>query len=257
MRYSTTNYADTAAIGITGVSGTPVTGASVLLDQRTTRAYFADQDGAQVEITAELRVGGVQAERDVSMVALVGMTGIESVTIRLLYLTSEVASQTVTVAQPVQQNYAVAVFDSVGADEVEITFNAGDGESFSIGYLYIGELSDPLVIANEALSYSVESTDPRNITRAGTPIRSDGYLYMAVDLSIVEETFSTLRARVKYLAEQGYATPRLWYFDGDCFVSGETIYAILDSDSLQLDLRYYRSATEAKALTTMGLRETF
>ena len=258
MRYTTTNYADTADIGITGVAGTPVTGASVLIDKRTTRAYFAEQDGAGgVTITAELQVDGVQAERDVSMVALIGMTAIESVTVTLKYLTAEVDTQTISRSTPVQQNYAVAAFDSVGADEVVIEFDVGDGTQFSVGYLYIGELSEELAIADGALTYAVEATDPRNITRAGTPLRSDGYLFALLDMTIVEETFSTLRDRIVEIAEAGFATPRLWYFDEDCIMTGEAVYGILDSDSLQLDPRYFRKATEAKAVVTLGIRETF
>jgi hypothetical protein len=258
MRYTTTNYADTASIGIAGVSGTPITGAGVLIDQRTTRAYFANQDGASgVTITAELRVGGVQAERDVSLVVLAGMTAITQVTVTLRYLSSDVASRTVTVSAPVQLNYAVAAFDSAGADEVVIEFDVGDTTQFSIGYLYIGELSDELTIADGALNYTVESTDPRNITRAGTPLRSASYLYAAIDMTIVEETFSTLRSRIVGIAEAGFATPRFWYFDEDCIMTGEAVYGILDSDSLQLDPRYFRKNSEAKAVTTLGIRETF
>jgi len=258
MKYSGTNYADTADIGITGVAGTPVTGASVLLDDRTTRAYFADQAGASgVTITVEIKVGGVQAERDVSLVALVGMTAITEVTVTLRYLSSDVDSEVVEVSTPVQQTYAVAAFDSVGADEVVIEFDVGDGTEFSIGYLYIGDLSDEVKIADGALNYSVNSTDPRNITRAGTPLRSAGYLYAEVDFTIVEESFSDLRARVVEFATDGFATPRLWYFDEDCILTGEAIYGILDSDSLQLDPRFYRKGSEARAVTTMGIQEVF
>lgn len=258
MKYTTTNYADTANLGVSGVSGTPVTGASVMLDQRTTRAYFATQDGAGgVTITADLQVGGVQAERDVSLVVLAGMTEIAQATITLRYLTADVATQTVSLSTPVQQNYIVAAFDSVGADEVVVEFDVGDGTEFSIGYIYIGELSDEVTIADGALNYTVESTDPRNITRAGTPLRSDGYLFAALDMTIVEETFSTLRSRVVEIAEDGFATPRFWYFDEDCIMTGEAVYGILDSDSLQLDPRYFRKGNEAKAVTTLGIREVF
>jgi hypothetical protein len=253
MKYSTENYANSADITVIGVVGTPATPVSTMVDKRTTRAYFAEQDGGGgVTITVDLSV-----ERDVSLVALVGITAIESATITLRYLSSDVDSQVVSLSQPVQQTYMVATFDFVGADEVTIAFNVGDGVQWSVGYLYIGDLSEAVKIADGALNYSVVSTDPRNITRAGTPLRSTGYLFAQVDFTIVEETFSDLRTRVVQFASDGFATPRLWYFDEDCIFSGEAIYGILDSDSLQLDPRFFRRGSEAKAVTTLGLVEVF
>lgn len=256
MRYSTTNYAAETTIGVSNVVNETL-GASNMVDTRTTRAYVADQDTASdVVISFDLEVGGTQQERDVDFVALVGTTAIEQVTVTLKYLTSTVATQVVDLQTPIQQNYLVAAFDSVGADEVEISFNVGAGEQFSVGYLYVGELADPLKI--ESLNYSVNSADPRSITRAGTSLTSSTYLFATLSITVSEETFSTLRARAVDLASVGFAVPRLWYFDGtceSCILTGEALYGILDADILQLDPSYFPGG-EAKAQLTLGLRET-
>jgi hypothetical protein len=257
MRYSLINVIDSANVGITGITNA-LTGAFPLSDRRTTRAYAADQDGASgVTITVEpLDGSGSVTTATIALVALVGVTGITSATITLRNASVDQATDTVSVSQPVQQTYLVAAFDDVTADEIEIAFDIGDGESFSIGYLYVGDLSSEITIADGALQYGVESAYPRNLTRAGTPLTSISYLFATVEISTVEMAFSTLRSLVTEIAESGYATPRLWYFDETCILTGEAFWGVFDSDRIQIDPIYYPNG-EARATTTLGLTEVF
>jgi hypothetical protein len=254
MRYSVENYAETGDFGIVNVVNEPLS-AQAMIDKRVVRAYVADQDTASdVVLTVEIQnAAGVQTARQLDLVTLVGLTGITSVTIEAFAAAASLGSQVITVSQPVQQNYAVAAFDVV-ADEVTITFNVGSGEEFSIGYLFAGTLSADLGIFDASLNYSIESANPRNITRAGTSITSDTYLTAGVDLTTKKHPFSTLRDHVKLWAQDGYATPRLWYFDETCILTGEVVYGILDSNTVQLDPEYVSG--EAIAQTTIGIRET-
>lgn len=179
------------------------------------------------------------------------------ITIALLEAGVEVASQTVEVLTPIQQTYVVAAFDSVDADEVQISFYSADGGEFSIGYLYIGELSGALKVS--ALNYRVSSADPRNITRAGTALTSNTYLFAEIPVTVVEDAFSTVREQMVEIATDGYASPRFWYFDGTCetcILTGEIVFAILDADSVQLDPVFYHNG-EARASATIGLSEVY
>lgn len=251
MRYSLDNLVESATVGITNVKDT-VLGASALVDRRTTRAYIATQDGASaVEIDVVF-----DSSADVSLVALVGLTGITgSVTVSLKYLTVEVDSAVVSLQTPVQQTYYVAEFDSVEADECVITFNVGDDAQFGIGYLFVGELSDDLDIADNAINYTIESADPSNITRAGTPLTSTTYLVASAKFGIVEKGFNTMRAHAVVWATAGYATPRLWYFDETCILTGEAIYGIIDSSAMQLDPRWANDG--ARAVFSLPILEVF
>jgi hypothetical protein len=170
---------------------------------------------------------------------------------------AEVASQIVALTTPVEQNYAIAEFDSVEADEVLISFSVQDGQQFGIGYAYVGELSEALKIRD--FNYSIESADPRNITRSGSALTSQTYQYAALDITIAEKTFTDLRRQVRELASDGYASPRLWYFDGtceSCIMTGEAVYAILDSSRVQIDPSLHPK-NDTKAQATIGLTEVF
>lgn len=252
MRYSKTNLTEAADVGISNVKST-VTGASVLVDKRTTRAYVAQQDGVSaVEINVDLA-----ANADIDLVALVGLTGIETVTITLRYLTSDVASQTVDVITPVQQNYALARFDGIEADEISITFDVGDSTQFSVGYLFCGALSDEIAIASDAVNYSISSAFPVNLTRAGVPLTSESYLRAEISAATTEITFSTFREMIVEIATTGYASPRLWYFDEDCILTDEAIYGILDTEAQQLLPRFYGKGQESRANATLEITEVF
>ncbi|HMA79015.1 MAG TPA: hypothetical protein VKP88_07885 [Candidatus Paceibacterota bacterium] len=248
MKYSLDNYAATGDIGIVNVVDEPA-GTEALFDSRVVRSYVATQDGASVTITVEPTTAST-----VSLVALVGVTGITSVDVECLNATVSQATASGTLSTPVQQTYIVVPI-SATADEITITFDAGDTNQFSIGYLYVGDLSETLEIASEAMNYRIESANPRNITRAGTAITSDAYLYTQVDFTTQLELFDTLRDRVRLWATDGYATPRLWYFDEACVLTGEAVYGILDSESIQIDPRYADNAIFAEL--TGGIREVF
>jgi len=248
MRYGTENYADTGTIAITNVVSA-LAGTSTLVDNRTVRSYVATQDGSDVTITVS--PGSAKA---VDMIALVNTTGITSVDVEVLNSSVSQATASGTVTTPVQQTYCVIPITATG-DEITITFDAGDTNQFSIGYLYVGSLSTDLAIRAEALNYSVESADPVNLTRAGTSLTSDAYLYSLIEMTVTLELFSTLRDRVKLWAADGYATPRLWYFPEACIMTGEAVWAIIDSSTLQIDPVYDKP--EYQAEMTIGIREVY
>jgi hypothetical protein len=250
MRYSLENLADGADISIANVTNTTL-GPSALIDKRTTRAFFADQDGVTgVSITVDL--GSIQT---IDLVALVALTTITSVDVTLRLASADVASETISVDTPVQQSYAAARFQGVSADEIVIEFDVGDATQFSIGYLFAGELSTAIEVASEALSYSVASAYPRNITRAGVPLTSSAYLRAEIQAGLVELPFTEFRAHLVTLGETGFASPRVWYFDEACILENESIYAILDSDAPQLDARYDKP--KASAVANITLLEVF
>jgi hypothetical protein len=226
-----------------------------MFDKRVVRSYVADQDGSSdVVITVEIQNDiGVKTARQLDLVSLVGITGMTSVTIEAFASAVSLGSQVVNVSSPVQQTYATAAFD-VLADEVQISFDVGDGNEFSIGYLYVGPLSNTIDILSDALNYSIESANPVNITRAGTAITSDTYLTTLVEFTASELPFSTLRSHIATWATEGYATPRVWYFPESCIMTGEVVYGIIDSDTIQIDPVW--DVGEAKANATIGIRET-
>jgi hypothetical protein len=251
MKYGLSNVVESADITTSNTTDA-VSTTDALSDVRTTRSYVASQDGASaVEINADL---GSASSETIDVVVLAGLVGITvDVTIKLYLASVEQASETVTPAAIVEQVYAVASFDSVSADEIEVSFDVGDGEQFAVGYLFAGELSDALVPADNAINVRIESNDPLAISRASVPVTSDAFRYLTVDFAIVEDAATDLRSLLRTLFTDGYGVPRVWYFDDECIFSGEAILAILDSDALQLDLAYAKD--ETKARTQIGLVE--
>jgi hypothetical protein len=251
MRYSLTNVIESGSITTTNDTNA-VSDTDTLYDVRTTRSYVAEQDGASdVEINVDL---GSATTETIDVVVLAGLVGITvDVTVKLYLASVEQASETVTPAAIVEQVYAVAKFASVTADEIEVSFDVGDGEQFGIGYLFAGELSDALVPADNAINVRIESNDPVAISRASVPVTSDAFRFLTVDFAIVEDSATDLRTLIRTLFTDGYGVPRLWYFDDECIFEGEAILAILDSNALQLDLAYAKS--ETKARTQIGLVE--
>jgi hypothetical protein len=187
------------------------------------------------------------------LVGTIGITG--TVTAEVFDGVSSQGSAGATVNQPVQQTYIVIPLGFSG-DSIEITFDVGAGNQFNIGYLYVGSWESLPKIGPEAITYRVESTDPRNITRAGTSISGVGYEYANISLTLNEEDLGTARARVKTWALEGFSVPRIFYFDEPCLLTGDAVYAIFDSEALQLDPSY-RPGQDAAAALTIGLTEVF
>ena len=245
MRYSLTNLLETATITVTGVSSS-LGSVDDLFDRRTVKAYAGVQSGALVTITVTLA-----AAADFDTVVLVGTTGITGT----VTATVGASAPTGTVVQPIQQNYIEIPFSPAANGTVlTVTFDVGDTNQFSIGYLYAGQLSTTLTVATESWNYAVDTTYPVNITRAGTALTSLAYNSAAVDFATQEEDFTVLRARTKLWATEGYATPRLWIFDETCF--DETVYGIIDAARVPLDVTFVPSNPN-RATTTLALQETF
>lgn len=255
MRYSLQNRIEEAELTLTDCS--PAFGSVDDLSVRNTRQAFGiNQDGAAIsQMSFDLG-----ATHSIDLVAIVGLTGAVnapgfSIDVELNLASVLQASATLDLSSPLQQNYATAIFNAVDADEVVVKFDIST--TLGIGYLYAGSLSESLRLA--ALDYGVNSADPRNRTRAGTSLTTTTYVFTDVAITVVEESFSTLRARAVQWAEEGFATPRLWHFDSNCetcILTGETLFAILDSNRVQLDPAYITGA-EARAATTIGLEEVF
>lgn len=252
MKWGDENYAVTGDLGIENVANADATPLA-LTSTSTVDSYQAEQDGAG-PVTITVEPGAVKAFDIVVLVGTIGITG--TVTAEVFDGVTSQGSANATVSQPVQQTYVIIPLTFSG-DSVEITFDVGAGNQFNIGYLYAGSLEALPGIAVDALNYRVESTDPRNITRAGTSITGIGYETVDVDLTLSEEAFSTARARVKTWATVGYAVPRIWYFDEPCIMTGEVIYGILDAESLQLDPVPNDRSAEKPVQMTMGIREVY
>jgi len=255
MRYSLENKIEAATLTLTDCS--VAYGSKDDLTVRNTRqAFGVDQDGVAIS-QLSFDLGSAQT---IDMIALVGLTeAVDEVGFSVdveLYASAVLQdSATLSLSTPLQQNYATAIFNSVSADEVVLKFDIST--TLGIGYLYAGALSQSLKIA--ALDYGVNSADPRNRTRAGTSLTTTTYIFTDIAITFVEEAFSTLRARVVSWAEEGYATPRIWHFDSNCetcILTGESIFAILDSNRVQLDPAY-RKGPEVNAAATIGLEEVF
>jgi hypothetical protein len=252
MKWGDENYAVTGDYGIANVKNEDATTIS-LTTTSTVDSYQADQDGVG-PVTITVEPGAVKA---FDLVCLVGTIGIDvTVTAEVFNGAVSQGSATGSVIQPVQQTYIVIPL-SLAGDSVEIRFDIGDSSQFNIGYMYAGSLADLPSVRDNALNYTVQSTDPRNVTRAGTSITGVGYETAEIQITVGPQLFSTMRARVKTWAVEGYAVPRLWYFDETCLLTGEAVYGILDADALQIDPVPIDEGGEWKAEMTMGIREVY
>lgn len=255
MRYSTENQLQSATLSLNDC--TIAFGSKDALDDTNTRrAIGIEQTGAtDCELVFTFSAPGYAID-------VVSLVGISSAVTDIEIETRDgvgAVIQTVaaTIETPIQQNYVTAFFDGSLAEEVRVRFDAGSGNTVALGYAYMGRLSTPVNIA--ALNYSVSAADPQNITRAGTSLTTTTYLFADLSMTLVEETFSDIRERIVAWASAGYATPRFWYFEAEresCILTGETLYAILDSQTLQLD-PIHKPGSEAPAQTTLGLVEVF
>lgn len=251
MRYGVFNLADAGAFSVTNIDNV-ITPIGNLVTRNTIEAYIADQDGTpDAEISIDLG-----SDQTVDMVALAGLEGFTgTINIDLLDGAVSQADQDVSIQTPAQQTYAVAVFDSVTADEVVITFNTpGDAGTFDIGYLFIGDLSADLKFAN--IQPAIESADPASRTRAGTVESSQTYLIQTIQATLNERELSVQRATVVELLTTGFGEPRFWYFGEDCIMNGEVILAVLDSPRLVLDT-LFDSTDGSRATVTLGIEEVF
>lgn len=252
MKWGNENYAITGDLGIANVQNEDAT-TLALTSTSTVDSYQAEQQGAG-PVTITVEPGSVKAVDFVCLVGTIGITG--TVTAEVFDGVTSQGTGTATVSSPVQQTY-IAIPMSLSGDSVEIRFDVGDGNQFNIGYVYVGSLAALPAIAEDALNYRVESSDPRNITRAGTSVTGVGYETALLSITLSDEPFTDSRDRVKAWAVEGFAVPRLWYFDETCILTGETIYGILDSEALQLDPLPGDVSTPRRVNVTMGIQEVF
>ena len=251
MRYGITNQADTGEFSVTNIDSA-VTPIGNLLTRNTLQLYTADQDGTP-DAAISIDLGGDQVIDIVAIAGLAGITG--TINIDLLDGAVSQADLDVSIQTPVQQTYAVAVFDSVTADEIVITFNTpGDAGTFDLGYLFIGDLSAQLKFAS--IQPAVESADPASRTRAGTVESSQTYLIQTFQATLIEREFSVQRATVVELLTTGFGEPRFWYWDEECIMNGEVILAVLDSPRLVLDT-LFDSTDGSKSSVTLEIEEVY
>ncbi len=252
MRYGITNHVDAATFSITNIDNA-ITPIGNLVTRNTLEAYIADQDGtADAEISIDL--GGDQTIDMVALAGLEGFTG--TINIDLLDGAVSQADLDVSIQTPAQQTYAVAVFSSVTADEIVITFNTpSDSGTFDIGYLFAGNLSAALDF--ESIQPGIRSADPLSITRAGTAESSQTYLVQEMSVTLKKRTFALNRATIVELYTIGFGSPRFWYFDETCVLTGEVILAVLDSDMATLDTIYAQNDDGNLSSPTIGLVEVF
>jgi hypothetical protein len=249
MRYGTTNLAEDASITITGIGA--ITGStSNLVTTKTRQRVIATQNASVVTINVALA-----SSETIDLVAFVGYTGISSdITVTLLDSSVQQAQLTMTEKVPLQQQYAFARFDSETADEITITFDTpSETGEFEIGYLFAGPLSATL--KPEAYQIGIVSADPFSTDRGGGAVTSTTFLVQEVDITTQKQTLETVRSYFATLFATGYGTPRVWYFDDGTWPL-ETMFAVLDADSVRID-PFYISGGSLKANTTLGLREVF
>lgn len=251
MKYGITNHADAGTFSVANINNA-ITPIGNLLTRNTLEAYIADQDGTP-DAAISIDLGGDQTIDMVALAGLEGFTG--TINIDLLDGAVSQADLDVSIETPAQQTYAVAVFASVTADEIVITFNTpSDTGTFDIGYLFAGNLSASLDF--ESIQHGMDSADPLSITRAGTVESSQTFFVQTAQMTLKKRTFALNRATLVEMLTTGYGNPRFFYFDEDCILTGEVMLAILDSPSVALDVIYAQDNGNL-SMPTIGIREVF
>lgn len=250
MKYGTINRLASATISKTNITA-EIAPASNVLTRNTLQSWIASQLAVGAEVSFLL--ASAQTFDIVALANVVGISGNITVTLKLATVTQ--ASSAISVTSQVMQTYAKALFNSVSADEVVLAFEtpAASGQ-FEIGYLYGGPLSAG--IYPEAFRVSVISADPFQTSRAGTAETTLTYLIERIEMTLPKIDFSDMRDFAVAIMETGYGTPRFWFFDEDCIMNGEILFAVWDAETFSIDA-FYRASGEALANATIALVEVY
>lgn len=197
----------------------------------------------------------IGATQSVDFISLHNVNFTSLIVVGKLDATTVFSSQIYGVAQVSgfeYKNLVVDIGDGGDINTIDLIFSGGQAPQ--IGYVFAGEKVGFDITAMQPFDIS---TDAPSATNGNTIAINDGYSYRRYTMSLAHESIDTLRAKIRSIIDDGYATPRGMSIAG-CFLDTDYLLGVFDSGQFGYSINTNKDETTGlyKATLTIGIRET-